>query len=156
MLVGDLYFDWVPTPMTLQQFNHYHECSLTPSQFHRLKQAVPNSWHKSIIDGSADAAEPEKFLKVFKTKSESKVPMCISNFSVKSFYAELTSGSFKDVQKKFQGRQTVFYTELFQTVGHVNWQKIFRYLYFNHLDKKNDRCYLSIYSLWNLDQEQSF
>ena len=152
--VGALYFDWVPTPMTLEQFNDYHDLSLTPHQFHSLKQAVPPSWHKAIVDGSADEAELKSLLKVFKSDAKGKSPTCISNFSCKTFYNELSSESFHNVQKSFQTRKTPFYLEHQNSLGHISWSKIFTNLWANHLDRKTiDVIYRYIHSgIWTREK----
>ena len=150
MLLGDLYFDWVPTPMTLEQFNDYHDCSLTPRQFHILKKAVPPAWHKAIINGSADSAEPENILNVFQSKGKTRVSSSISKFSCKIFYNELTSEGYSSVQKKFLNRKTEFYPDHWRQLGKIPWSKVFSRLFTNHLDRKSiDIIYRYIHSgIW--------
>ena len=136
MVLGELYFDWIPNPMTLEQFNEYHGRQVPKRLFHVLKSAVPPHWHKSIVSNENDDREPASILKVFQSTKAGKKSTCISKFSCRTFYRELTFDLFSKVVEKSKSRKTPLYTFWSNTLGEINWSKIFQTLFSLHFDTK--------------------
>ena len=135
MMVGDLYYDWTPTPMNLPQFNEYHLCNLTNRQFNILKSAVPREWYRKIV-GSVNEQELKSFLNVFISTHSGKSVTCVSKLSCQTFYRELTHNLFDLVVSQSKNRKTPLYTEWQNSVGTVVWPKVFSALHFLHYDRK--------------------
>lgn len=146
-LVGDLFHDEdSPRPMNLNQLNNHHETNLDLSQFHTLRSTVPIQWHKTIVNIADN--EPKSKLLVYTTKADkSKSAVCVSTLTCKSLYIELTLDSFEKACAKQAKLKTPFYTIWDQTLGPINWTKIFEFLYTNHIDRRTvDVQYRSIHN----------